>query len=173
MVLIVLWVFLVLIVPRAGVLTAANIIRVPGVAEIDARIEGFSAEQWKAQEKSMAEAWRARNAEMQGMDKDERKAYEDEHLWKWMEEDEARRKQMQTEITEYTHRIKEDVRNRRDEQQRLAFGISRISPAAAFRLAAMLLAGTGKHHCAIESVADRAHHIHGTCRCRLSFPRQL
>ena len=143
MVLIVLWVFLVLIVPRAGVLTAANIIRVPGVAEIDARVEGFSAEQWKAQEKSMAEAWRARNAEMQGMDKDERKAYEDEHLWKWMEEDEARRKQMQTEITEYTHRIKEDVRNRRDEQQRLAFGISRISPAAAFRLAAMHLAGTG------------------------------
>jgi len=157
--LMVVWVFLVLIVPRAGVLVASDFINVPGVAEIDARIEGHSAGLWKEQDKIMAETWRVRNGEMQGMDKDERRAYEDEHMWAWMEEDEIHRKEIQAEIAEYARKIKEDVRNRRVEQQRLAFGISRFSPASAFRLAGMQIAGTGidmktRYESAIENYKD-------------------
>jgi hypothetical protein len=159
MALMVLWVFLVLIVPRAGVLTAANYIKVPGVAEIDARIEGYSTERWKDHEKIMSEYWRKRNAEMQGMTKDKRKAYEDDHMWGWMEEDEYRRKEIQADISEYARKIKEDAGNRHREQQRLAFGISRFSPASAFKLAAMQLAGTGidmktRYENAIEDYKD-------------------
>jgi len=141
--LLVVWVFLVLIIPPGAVLTASNLIPVPGEAETNGRIEGFSNEQWKAHEKILSEAWRQRNAQMSGLDAGQRKAYEDEHMWRWMEEDEASRRQVQANISAFAHRLKEDSRNRREEQRRLAYGMSRFSPAAAFRLAAMHLAGTG------------------------------
>jgi len=80
---------------------------------------------------------------MRGMDRDQRKAYEDEHMWSWIEEDEASRRHIQSAVSAYARQQKEDTRNRREAQQRLAFGISRFSPASSFRLAAMHLAGTG------------------------------
>jgi ABC-type transport system involved in multi-copper enzyme maturation permease subunit len=159
LILLVCWVFLVLIIPRGAVLTAANLIPVPGAAEINGQIEGFSNEQWKAHEKILSETWRQRNARMSGMDAAARKAYEDEHMWSWMEEDEASRRQVQTTISAFARRLKEDSRNRREKQQRLAFGMSRFSPASAFRLAAMHLAGTGiemkdRYELAMENYKD-------------------
>jgi hypothetical protein len=57
-------------------------------------------------------------------------------------EDDLRRKQVQKDIEEYSLRLDEDLRNRKSEQERLAFTLSRISPASAFQLASMSLAGT-------------------------------
>ena len=157
--LMVVWVFLVLIIPRVGVLTAANFVRVPGIAEVDARIEGYTVERWKEHEKIMLEAWRSRNAAMSGMSKEERKAYEDDHMWGWMEEDEANRRSIQAEISAYARKMKEEILNQREYQQHLAFGISRLSPSSAFRLASMQLAGTGmelkkRYEMAMENYKD-------------------
>ena len=141
--LLVLWVLLVLIIPRISVLSAANVITVPGAAETDARIDGFSTERWKQYEKTLTAVWERRNNEMTGMNKEERKAYEDERMWQWMEEDEQNRHAIQSDISEFARKLKEDVRNRKEQQQNLAFSLSRFSPASAFSLAAMNLAGNG------------------------------
>ena len=160
LVLLVIWVVLVLIIPRAGVLTAANFVPVPGAAEVEAQIEGFSAGQWKLHEKAMSEAWERRNAEMAGLSKEQRRAYEDAHMWSWMEEDEACRKALQARVSEYARRLQEEIRNRRHRQQILAFGFARVSPAAAFNLAAMSLSSTGiemkdRYETAIGDYKDR------------------
>jgi hypothetical protein len=57
------------------------------------------------------------------------------------EGDEARKK-MNQEIAEYSRRLNEERRNRQARLERLAFTLSRFSPASAFSLAAMNLAET-------------------------------
>ncbi len=51
-------------------------------------------------------------------------------------------KKMQVEINDFALKLQEDFRNRKAEQERLAFAISRFSPASAYQLTAMNLAGT-------------------------------
>jgi hypothetical protein len=59
-----------------------------------------------------------------------------------MNEDDALRKQVQQEIEDYGLRLEEDLRNRTDEQQQLAFALTRFSPSSAYQLASMSVAGT-------------------------------
>ncbi len=141
--LLVVWVALVLIIPRTSVMFAANIVPVPGIEEIDSQLEVFSTGRWKIHEKQLSGNWEKRNTEMSGMSAEEREAYREKHMWKWMEEDEESRKSIQTDISEYARKLKEDLRNRKSAQTRLTFNLSRISPASAFSLAAMHLAGSG------------------------------
>ncbi|HMK39860.1 MAG TPA: DUF3526 domain-containing protein, partial [Bacteroidota bacterium] len=49
----------------------------------------------------------------------------------------------QSDIDAYAVRVHEDLRNRNVHQERLAFSLSRISPASAYQIASMNLAGTG------------------------------
>ena len=140
--LLVAWVSLVLIIPRAGVMAAGGLVRVPSAAEIESQQDGYSKSRWQKHGKEMGERWHERNMEMDGMNKDERQAYRDERMWEWMEEEDEARKKMQVEINDFALKLQEDFRNRKAEQERLAFTISRFSPASAYQLTAMNLAGT-------------------------------
>ena len=60
-----------------------------------------------------------------------------------MEEEDKARKGVEQDIDKFATSLREDLRNREQSQQRLAYTLSRISPASAFQLAAMSIAGTG------------------------------
>ncbi len=138
----VVWIALVLIVPRAGVMAAGQIVRVPTVAELDGQIAAYSKERMAQLMEQMEKRWQTRNAAMQGMSNEERTAYREQHEWGWLEEEDNARKEMQKEIDRQTAKYTEDMRNRKQEQVRLGLALSRFSPASAFQLAAMQLAGT-------------------------------
>lgn len=138
----VLWVATSLILPRLGVVVAEQLVDVPTVAEVDARRDGYAKDAWEKQMARMGEVWRTRQEGMAGLDRDARKAFQDEHMWSWMQEDDAARKQVQDDIDAYGLRVQEDLRNRRAAQEGLAFVLARISPAAAYQLAAMEIGRT-------------------------------
>lgn len=137
------WVAFVLIVPRLGVMAAGAADPVPSVAETEARVDAFAKDRWDQQMNAMETRWRARQTEMQGMTKDQREAYEQDHEKQWSDDDEAGRQSVQKDIDAYAVRVNEDLGNRQAHQQKLAFTLSRISPASAYQLASMSLAGTG------------------------------
>lgn len=136
------WVCLVFIIPRTGATLAGHLVTVPSVAETESARDAYSKDRWTQYEGTMESTWKARNAPLQGMSKEDREAYRDSKMWEWMEEDDQNRKQVQIDIDEQAKRLNEDLRNRKAEQERLAFSLSRISPASSFQLAAMNLAGT-------------------------------
>lgn len=136
------WVAFVLIIPRAGVMTASQFVAVPTVAEIEGKQDGFEKSQWEKHREDLQKKWRARETAMQGMNEKERESYRDEHEWEWLEQDDKDRKQMQKDINAFTQQLQEEARNRKAAQQRLAFTLSRFSPASAYQLAALNLAGT-------------------------------
>ncbi len=138
----VIWVCLVFIVPRAGATIAGQIIPVPTVAEIEGQQETFSKDRWSKYEDVMQEKWKQRNAPTEGMSKEEREAFREKNMWQWMEEDDKDRKDVQKDIDAFAAKVNEDLRNKKAEQEQFAFILSRLSPASAFQLAAMNLAGT-------------------------------
>lgn len=138
-----LWVTLVLIVPRLGVMAAAAADPVPSVAETEARIDAFAKDRWDQQMKEMDGRWQGRQEAMRGMTKEQREAYEQEKEKEWSNDDEAGRMSVQKDIDAYSTRVNEDLRNRKLNQEHLAFALSRVSPASAYQLASMSLAGTG------------------------------
>lgn len=138
----VLWICAVLILPRLGVLAAEQMISVPTVAEVDAQKDGYEKSAWEKQMAAMSDRWKKREESMQGFSKEQREAYRDEHMWQWMQEEDAGRKKVQAEIDAYGLRLQEDVRNKRTVRERLAFTLARTSPAAVFELAAMEVART-------------------------------
>ena len=138
----VVWVCLVFIFPRAGATVAGQIINVPTVAEIEGQRDAYSKDRWTQYEQVMQDKWKARNAPTNGLSKEERETYREEKMWQWMEEDDNDRKQVQQDIDAFTKKVNDDVRNKKSEQERFAFTLSRFSPASAFQLAAMNLTGT-------------------------------
>ncbi len=136
------WILFVLIIPRAGVMTAGQIFPTPTVAEIESQIDGFSKDRWNRHMEELGQRWRTRNVEMEGMTKAERETYQDEKLWNWTEEDDASRKSINKDIDEFSRKLNEDLRNRKAVQEKLAFTLSRFSPASAYQLTVMNLAGT-------------------------------
>lgn len=140
--LLVIWISGVLIVPRLGVMAAGQIVQVESVAQIEAKQEAFQKARWDDYSAELTEVWQEREAQMEGMSDEERTAYRDEMEWTWLEEDDASRKQVQSDIITNNRRLLEESQNRKKLQEQLAFNIARISPVASFQLAAMKLAGT-------------------------------
>jgi ABC-type transport system involved in multi-copper enzyme maturation permease subunit len=138
----VVWVLSVLIIPRAAIMAAGQIVRVPSVAEIEAQQDGFERDQWQKLTQQLQERWQQRSAAMAGMTASEREAYQNEHEWKWMQEEDKNRKAVQKDIEQNALKLREELRNRKINQEKLAFSLSRFSPASAYQLAAMNLAGT-------------------------------
>lgn len=136
------WVIMVLVAPRASIMAANYFIAVPSQAEVEGQRDVYSKQAWKEYEKDLAGRWQRRQDEMQNMSDEERKAYREAQLWDWMEEDEEASSKVETLIHEFAVRQTEDLRNRKARLQRLAFALSKFSPAAAFQLIAMNLAGT-------------------------------
>ncbi len=136
------WVFLILIVPRVGVIIAGQAVPVPTVAEIEAQQDAYSKDKNEQHMKSMEAKFRDREALMSGMTKEQREQYENDHMWSWMEENDADQKQITKDIEAQGVKLQEDLRNRKALQERLAFSLSRFSPASAYQLAVMSIAGT-------------------------------
>jgi len=142
LILLVSWICFVLMIPKLGTMAAGQLVTVPGVAEIEAQKSAIENELWDNHERQMAEEWSKRNAVMSDMTADERSQYQDDNMWNWMQEDDAARKVVQKEITENNRKMNEDLRNRKMQQEKLGFLLSRFSPSSSFQLAAMNLAGT-------------------------------
>ncbi len=142
MILLVAWVTMVLIVPRAGVMLAGQLVTIPSVAEIESQQAAYEQSAWDAHYDKMEEARIARRQQMANMTPAEKEAFEEDNMWGWMEEEEASRKKIQGEISDHNKKLNEDHRNRRSEQERLGFSLSRFSPASAYQLACMTLANT-------------------------------
>lgn len=124
------WVVLVLIVPRASVVAASRIVTVPAVAEIEGRVAAFSRDQMRAFTQSFLTAGAGATCS-EGSDHEE--------LTNTIE---MRRQEMEREVDSFRDRLMEEMRGRRQTQERLAFRLARLSPVAAFQLAAMELAET-------------------------------
>lgn len=143
LVLLALWVGVVLVVPRAALVVAVRAAPVPSTAELDAQREGFESRAWDEHLEGTQQRWAERSRAMQGMSSEERQAYEDERTWAWLEEDDRAREETETAIRDNSDRLRESALARREEQRRLALGLSRLSPASAYQLVAVAAAGTG------------------------------
>ncbi|MDA8019939.1 MAG: ABC transporter permease subunit [Thermoanaerobaculia bacterium] len=137
------WVVTVLVLPRAGLVLAVQMVDVPSAATIEAQRAGFENRAWDRHLEDLEARWSERSRPMEGMTPEERQEYEDERMWQWMQEDDAARRGVETEIQDQADRLAETARLRREEQRRLAFGLARLSPAAAYQLVATATAGTG------------------------------
>lgn len=142
LILLVIWVTFVLIIPRVGIMAAGKLKPVPSVAEVDGQADRYSKERWKSYISDLEVRLQMRNQQMRGMTREQREAYEDAHMWEWMQEDDAARKTMQADINRMTRQLHEQLRNKKEEQKQMAFALSRFSPASAYQLAAMNLAET-------------------------------
>jgi ABC-type transport system involved in multi-copper enzyme maturation permease subunit len=136
------WVVFVFILPRAGVIMAAQAVTVPTIAEMEAQQDAYAKDRWEDHRQSFEKRFAERQKSLASLSKEDRDTYENDHLWNWMEEDDAKRKEMQKEIDAHGVRLEEDLRNRKAAQERLAFLLSRFSPASAYQLAVMDAAGT-------------------------------
>ncbi len=138
----VVWVVFVLIIPRASVIAAGQFISVPSVGEIDGQQDGFAKQRWDNYREKLMARWQERSVTMEGMNEGERESFRDDNEWGWMQEDDKARNAVEQDIDEFSSKLLEDVRNRRQVQERMAFTLSRFSPASAYQLAAMNLGGT-------------------------------
>jgi len=133
----VMWILFVLIIPRAGILLAGQVMPVPGLAEVEGRTEAYSKDKWAAHYDKMEKIWLERSTQ-----KEEGEEFTDEELWSHIEEDDARRDSVENDIERYRADQIADLRRRQAMQRKLAFTLGRISPVSAYQLVAMQLAET-------------------------------
>src|ERR1041384_4373599 len=131
LVLLVVWVLAVIITPRLAGILAGRAVDVPSVDEVASQKSRYSAQLWNDDRKKLA----AYQPSQAGSDPQTVM----QQLNKFMQDiADARDKKMQ----EFGGQLNEERENRRRIQQRIALGLARLSPAAAFSLAATTLAGT-------------------------------
>lgn len=138
----VLWILIVFVIPRAGIMAAGQIIRVPGFAEIQGKEAAFEKDRWEKYMKDSQERWRERNLPARNMNDEESKAYREEKMWEWMEEEDKERKKVQSDIEDYSRKLNQDYRNDKSNLEKLGFSLSRFSPVSAYNLLNMNIAGT-------------------------------
>ncbi len=140
MILLVLWIVTVFIIPRVGVMSAAQMVEVPTISQIESQQDAYSKDRWQIYMDELSDKWEKRRAAMAGMTDEEKEAYEDDMSYAWMEEDDKARKQVEKDIADYNQKLNEDYVKRKIVLEQLALNFSRISPASLFQLAAMNLA---------------------------------
>jgi len=128
--LLVIWILAVFIVPRSSVLLAGRAVNVPSVDELSYKKGRFRAQLWKEDQDKLGEFKPSTDKDPEEMVKE---------FNKFMQElaDERNKK-----LQDYSNRLNEERCNKQIQQERLAFGLARISPSALFSLAATNLVGT-------------------------------
>lgn len=126
----VVWIFAVLIVPRASVLISGRLVEVPNVDEVTAqknryRIQLFEEDRPKMENFNVPDG--TEPSEVMTL------------FSSFMSELSSTR---QEKIDAFTERINEDYENKRRQQEEVALGLSRVSPTSVFTLASTELAGT-------------------------------
>jgi ABC-type transport system involved in multi-copper enzyme maturation permease subunit len=132
----VVWILVVMIVPGGGVMAAGTMVPVPRLAEIEARKEAFARDQWHDHFFNTEHEWAGAKASCGS------KNLSEEEMWAMIEKQDSARLAVERKIDEYGLRLQEDLRQRRRVQEKLAFALSRFSPASDYQLAAMTLAET-------------------------------
>jgi ABC-type transport system involved in multi-copper enzyme maturation permease subunit len=138
----VIWIFFVFIVPRAGVMAAGQIVDVPSVAELESQKAAFVKEQSDRMNETMMERSRELSKRLMAMPQADRQESSKKISEEFRQELDKLQKEREAERAQYDDRLNEDRRNRQAYQERLGFLLSRFSPASSFRLAAMNLAST-------------------------------
>ncbi|HEV8539445.1 MAG TPA: ABC transporter permease subunit [Bacteroidota bacterium] len=129
--LLVVWIFAVLIIPRTSVLFAGRAVDVPSVDEIASQKNRLSAQLWEEDRKKMGTFKPAAS------NNQPEKIMQEFNSFMQSIADEREKK-----MEEFGGRLNEERANRQRVQERLAFGLARVSPSATFSLAATSLAGT-------------------------------
>ncbi len=140
--LLVVWITLVLIVPRGAVMAASQLVDVPGVAEIESQKDRYRSDRQGELRDSRSLRFQEMMAPARGLAEDERRAFYQANIAAYTEETNALQAEMELTIEENNRRINENLRNAKSELERLAFLMSRVSPASAYKLTAMNLGGT-------------------------------
>jgi len=128
--LLVVWIFAVLIVPRTSVLLAGRAVKVPSLDEHASQRSRLAAQLWSEDRNKMADFKLEKSADPEKM------LSQFNSFMQKLADD--REQKMQA----LSKRLNEERRNREAVRERVAFGLSRISPAATFSLATTNLAGT-------------------------------
>ena len=133
LILLALWITSVLVLPRTAVLLAGRAVDVPSVDDLNSQKGRYNVSLWEEDRKQMANYRVPSGSPPDKMMSD---------FQKFMSGlgDERERK-----MNEFTQRLNEERSNRQRVQERLALGLSRISPSAVVSLASMEIAGTGVH----------------------------
>ncbi|HCA81837.1 MAG TPA: hypothetical protein DEP53_19065, partial [Bacteroidetes bacterium] len=127
----VVWIFSVLIVPKGSVVLASQIIDVPNLDAIESQKRKFSADQMQRRMQAFQNFFSSRSMSTDTGFVNTMGAFQD-----------SLSKVYEKERQDFYGRLNEDWRNKKDWQERWAFGFSRVSPTAIFQIAAMNLAGT-------------------------------
>ena len=143
LILLVAWVCLVLIVPRAATMAAGQVAPVTSVAEIESQKDRQRTDRWRAFGMERGKLWEERRTAMEGMTEQERNDFMEANRQVWDEQEAAARETTMEEINEFSRKLDEELRNEKMAQEKLAFTLSRFSPASAYKLTAMNLADTG------------------------------
>ncbi len=130
MILLTVWIACVLIVPRTAVLLAGRAVDVPSVDEVGAQKMRFQSQLWQ-EEREHWKDFKPSN--------DENPEAAIEELNRFMQ---AAADERDAKLKELADRLNEERANAQAAQQRVAFGLARISPAASLSLGIMNLAGT-------------------------------
>ncbi len=136
LVLLVIWILSVLVLPRSAVLLAARSVDVPSVDEILSQRSRLLAQLWDEDRDEINEFFRSEEAETSSEDTVDRMADFNSFVQELNEERTAKLDALQA-------RLEEKRQNQLAIQERLAYALARISPAAVFSVAALNLAGTG------------------------------
>jgi len=126
----IIWIFTVLIIPRAAVLLAGRTVDVPSVDELAFQKGRFRSQLWQEDRNELSQFKPSSNKDPMAMGNEFNK-----YMQKLTEERDRK-------TNELSYRLEEERGNAQIQQQRLAFSLARISPSAVFSLAATQLAGT-------------------------------
>jgi len=130
--LLVVWIFAVLIVPRASVLIAGRAVDVPSVDQIDYEKSKYSRQLFTERMDAMQEFLQ------QGRATDDREKF----MADMQEFSKKQGEEYDEKMNTLTQKLNEDRNNKAGVQQRLALSLARVSPTASFSLAAADLAST-------------------------------
>jgi ABC-type transport system involved in multi-copper enzyme maturation permease subunit len=135
LVLLFLWVVIVMVIPKAAVITAGQIEPIPSVHEITAKKDAFLQQVQQEAQKGYLD-WVKKNPPAKGEDP---KVFQDK-LKQFLQD---YQQEMTSKIDENNAALERDYQLRKGAQQNLAVNLSRISPASALTFGSMTLARTG------------------------------
>lgn len=142
MILLVLWIAFVFIIPRIGIVTAGQVVDVPSMAQLTSIKNAFAREKMNERLDAQSKTWQERSAFMENMSEEEREQYQQDNMDMWHAEDNQKRQMMEAEVSEYWQTLLKQRRNAEEVMRETGFGLSLISPASSYNLAAMDLAAT-------------------------------
>ncbi len=120
-----LWVAFVMIIPRSGVMAAGGLVDVPRATEIEAQRDAFVNEKWQGYIGTVNTRCPVKGTLEHNADSRD-----------------TLKEAMDAEIEAYDTQLREGFRQRKIQQESVAWSLARLSPASAYQLAAMSLAGT-------------------------------